>query len=115
MDFKKTIKELRQNNNISQKKLAEIVECSQSIICDYENGKSEPSLLMLKKISKYFNVSIDYLVGNANEEGMIIMQNELSEDENYLIDLVRQLDMKDKSTIYELTELMVQAKKNKTK
>lgn len=39
------------------------------------------------------------------------MQNELSEDENYLIDLVRRLEIKDKNTIYELTELMVQSKK----
>ena len=41
-------------------------------------------------------MSIDYLVNNSNEEGLIIMQNELSKDENYLIDLVRRLEIKDK-------------------
>ncbi len=109
------LKTIRQEQKITQKEIANNLNKSITTICDWERGRTEPSIEDLTKLSKIFNVSIDYLVNNSNEEGLIIMQNELSEDENYLIDLVRQLDMKDKSTIYELTELMVQAKKNKTK
>ena len=59
MNFSQRLRELRQANDTSQKKLAELIECSQSIICDYENEKSEPSLLMLAKLSKCFKVSIE--------------------------------------------------------
>lgn len=109
------LKTIRQEKKITQKEIANTLNKSITTICDWERGRTEPSIDDLSKISKFFNVSIDYLVGNANEEGFIVIQNELSEDENYLIDLVRQLNMKDKSTIYELAELMVQAKKIKTK
>ncbi|MDE6155538.1 MAG: helix-turn-helix domain-containing protein, partial [Eubacterium sp.] len=34
----------------------------QEALSHYENDKREPSLAMLKKMSEYFNVSIDYLI-----------------------------------------------------
>ncbi len=114
------LKDLRTQKQIFQKQIANDLKISYvSQSTDYltntygswERGNTEPPIDMLIALAKYFNVPVDYLIGNANEDSIIIIQNELSEDENYLIDLVRQLNMKDKSTIYELTELMVQAKK----
>lgn len=98
MEFKTKIKELRQEKNISQKTLANKIECSQSIICDYENGKSEPSLIMLKKLSNVFNVSIDYLIGNASEDNVII-NNTLTANENYIIKLFREMPTEHKTEL----------------
>jgi len=109
------LKDLRTQKQIFQKQVANDLKIETNTYGSWERGNTEPPIDMLIALAKYFNVPVDYLIGNANEDSIIIIQNELSEDENYLIDLVRQLDMKDKSTIYELTELMVQAKKNKTK
>ncbi len=109
------LKDLRTQKQIFQKQIANDLKIETNTYGSWERGNTEPPIDMLIALAKYFNVPVDYLIGNANEDSIIIIQNELSEDENYLIDLVRQLNMKDKSTIYELTELMVQAKKNKTK
>ncbi len=107
MIFSYRLRELRQTNDISQKKLAELIECSQSIICDYENGKSEPSLLMLTKLSRCFKVSIDYLVGNSSEDNLIVMNDNLNETENYLIGQLRQLNSEKKQELISYANYLV--------
>ncbi len=39
---------------------------SREALSHYETGKREPSLDMLNKLSKYFNVSIDYLINGED-------------------------------------------------
>ena len=47
----------------TQKQLAEKLNTTNSSVCDWECGRSEPDIATLKKIAKYFNVSTDYLLG----------------------------------------------------
>ena len=60
------IKELREENNITQSELAKVFEVSKSIISKWENGKSTPTTFYLDMISYYFGVSISYLLGITN-------------------------------------------------
>ena len=69
MEVGKKLKELRTNKKLSQKKLSQILECSQSVICDYENLKVEPTETVIKKIAQYFEVSSDYLIGLEDDLG----------------------------------------------
>lgn len=62
--FGKKLKELRQEKNISQQKLAFEIHYAQSIICDWENGKAEPSAPAIIAVADYFDVSCDYLLRN---------------------------------------------------
>ncbi len=55
------LKSLREENNISQKYLANILKIAPSNISKYESGNLEINSDVLFKISEYFNVSIDYL------------------------------------------------------
>ncbi len=64
--FKDRLKELRIENNVSQLELAKVVNMSKMAISHWENGHSEPSIAQLKELSKFFNVSVDYLIGNTN-------------------------------------------------
>ena len=57
------LKELRNENGISQTKLAEDLGVTQVCICKYESGQREPDIATIIKISKYFKVSTDYLLG----------------------------------------------------
>lgn len=57
------VKELRKENGYTQKVMAEKLGTTNSAICDWEKGRSEPDLEMLKKIAELFSVSTDYLVG----------------------------------------------------
>ena len=58
----KGLKEIRKSRNLNQQKVAIDLNISREALSHYENGKREPSLEMLNKLSKYFNVSIDYLI-----------------------------------------------------
>lgn len=64
--FSKRLKELRIKNNLTQFQLAEILNVSGSTITMYENSKRTPDINTIIKISIYFNVSIDYLLGLSN-------------------------------------------------
>ena len=62
----KGLKMIRKEKNLNQLKVALDLNISREALSHYENGKREPSLAMLNKMSDYFNVSIDYLI-NAKE------------------------------------------------
>ena len=65
--FNERLKELREDNNLKQRELAEILMIDQRSLSFYEIGKYEPNLETLKRISLYFNVSTDYLLGLTDE------------------------------------------------
>ena len=56
------LKKIRKMKNLNQQKVAMDLNISREALSFYENGKREPSLTMLVNMSKYFNVSIDYLI-----------------------------------------------------
>ena len=58
------LKELRQEKGLNQKELASQVETTQRNISNWENGNSEPDIQMLIRMSKFFEVSVDYLLNN---------------------------------------------------
>lgn len=58
----KGLKAVRKERNLNQLKVAMDLNISREALSHYENGKREPSLDMLNKLSEYFNVSIDYLI-----------------------------------------------------
>ena len=58
----KGLKLIRKSRNLNQQKVAMDLNISREALSHYENGKREPSLDMLIKLSKYFDVSIAYLI-----------------------------------------------------
>ncbi len=56
------LKQERKRRNLNQQKVAMDLNISREALSHYENGKREPSLDMLLKMSDYFNVSINYLI-----------------------------------------------------
>ena len=56
------IKILRKKKKITQLKMAMDLNMNQNTLSRYENGKREPSITELIKISDYFDVSIDYIL-----------------------------------------------------
>lgn len=67
--FKNVIKDLRESQEMSQYELAQALQVSQSAVAKWELGKTEPSASALISISKYFNVSVDYLLELVDEFG----------------------------------------------
>ena len=58
----KGLKLIRKSKNLNQLKVAMDLNISREALSYYENGKREPSIQMLNKMSKYFDVSIDFLI-----------------------------------------------------
>ncbi len=57
------IRDLREDRDLSQKDLAEYLNCSQVCYSYYEIGKRDIPTQILIKLSQYYNVSVDYLLG----------------------------------------------------
>lgn len=63
MSFGKRLRQLRADKEITQLQLSEILDTAKSNISKYETDTIEPNISMLRKLGKYFNVSVDYLLG----------------------------------------------------
>ena len=63
----KMIRKLRKDFNISQVELASKLGVTKQCVSNWENDNILPSIEMLIKIAKYFNVSTDYLLGISSE------------------------------------------------
>lgn len=57
---------IRKQKAYSQLKVAMDLSISREALSHYENGKRSPDIQMLRAMSQYFNVSIDFLV-NGDE------------------------------------------------
>ena len=57
------INELLKSEGLNQSKLANGIGVNQSTVCNWLNGKKEPSIESLWKLADFFDVSGDYLIG----------------------------------------------------
>ncbi len=56
------LKAIRKQKKLNQLKVAMDMNISREALSHYETGKRSPDIQMLRQLSDYFNVSIDYLV-----------------------------------------------------
>ena len=61
--FAERLIELRQGEGLSRSDLAGVLGVSHSAVCSWENGVCSPSIWSLIKLSEYFGVRVNYLVG----------------------------------------------------
>ena len=64
--FGEKLKMLREERNIKQNEVAAIFMINRSTYGKWENDASKPDIDTLTKLANYFNVSVDYLLGNTN-------------------------------------------------
>ena len=57
------LKELRLEKQLTQKQLAVILQCNQSMITRWEKEECEPTESVIRRAALYFGVSADYLIG----------------------------------------------------
>jgi len=61
------LKSIRKARNINQVDIAEFLNCKQNTYQQYESGKRQIPLDLLKKLSFFYNTSIDYLLEITDE------------------------------------------------
>ena len=57
------IRDLREDHDLLQRELAAYLNCSQRTYSNYELGQRDIPTDVLIKLSNYYNVSVDYLLG----------------------------------------------------
>lgn len=66
--MKEILKELRVKNRYSQELLAKVLGISRQAYMKYESGEVEPSLEVVRKLCKIYNVTSDYLIYNGEKQ-----------------------------------------------
>jgi len=57
------IRNLREDADLKQRELAEILNCSQRVYSNYERGDLDIPTEVLIKLSEYYHTSVDYILG----------------------------------------------------
>lgn len=89
------IKELRKANNKTQRDIANLTGYGQTLVSKWENFEREPDNSTLKKIANYFNVSVDYLIGNEQELKKVGIQPTYTATQQKILNLISDMSEED--------------------
>ena len=67
MDMILRIRDLREDRDLKQREIAELLLCDQSLYSKYERGERELPLHLAIQLAEFYDVSVDYLVGLTDE------------------------------------------------
>ncbi|MBE5960071.1 MAG: helix-turn-helix transcriptional regulator [Lachnospiraceae bacterium] len=93
MNFNIRLKQLRQKHKLTQSELADILGLKPTAVSNYESRRNEPSFDKLIALSKYFDVSCDYLLG-ISDAYLPVGGEVLDKDIVDFFNLYQQLDPK---------------------
>ena len=65
------LKNIREDNDIKQRQIAEILNVSQNTYSQYETGVIPLTAETLIKLADYYNVSTDYLLGRTDNTNLL--------------------------------------------
>lgn len=57
------IKDLREDRDLTQKEIADYLHIRQNTYCQYENEQRQIPLSCLISLARFYNTSVDYLLG----------------------------------------------------
>lgn len=88
--------ELRMEKKLSQRAIASILNVSQGTYNNWENSRTQPSIEQLIALSSLFNVSIDYIVGNSDECGIVTVEKSANLEDISLLNSFKKLSETEK-------------------
>lgn len=94
--FASRIKLLRKNKHKTQTDLAQLLDVSKTQISDIENGKTTTSIERLYALADFFDVPLDYLVGNgifSNWEEIIERKEQVIDSLEETVPMLKELNL----------------------
>ena len=61
------IRDLREDHDLTQKQMASKLNCSQQVYSNYELGQRDIPTDILIKLSAFYHVSVDYILGISDD------------------------------------------------
>ena len=68
MDYRERMRNLREDNDLTQAELGRLLNKSQQGYNHIESGRAELKIEDLKKLCDFYNVSADYILGLTDEK-----------------------------------------------
>lgn len=62
------LKDLREDNDLTQTQIAKLLNVRQNTYSQYENGKRDIPINLLWKLADFYETSVDYLIGRVNKK-----------------------------------------------
>ena len=69
MDYRERLRALREDHDLSQEQVGEVINKSQQGYSHIENGRAELKIEDLKTLCRFYEVSADYLIGYTDDPG----------------------------------------------
>ncbi len=69
MEMNERLKELRTERGLTLKQTSQALQLTLSAYANYEHGIREPSVEIIRRICRFFEVSADYLIGLEDDTG----------------------------------------------
>lgn len=66
MNYYPRLRDLREDRDLTQDELVQILDMHKTTYTNYEQGKREPPFELIIKLAKFYNVTIDYIAGLTN-------------------------------------------------
>lgn len=70
MPYYRRIRDLREDKDLTQKEMGQILCCSQRVYSNYERGDIDLPTEILIRLADFHQVSVDYLLNRTNEPKM---------------------------------------------
>lgn len=83
------LKELRIQNNYTQEELSQKLGITQYTYSNYEIGKTEPKIEIIKKIADFYNIDTDYLIERKNPNDL----GHITKEQVDLFKMIKQLSL----------------------
>jgi transcriptional regulator with XRE-family HTH domain len=121
--FHERLKELRKKNNLTQTELSEAMHTTKGTVSIWERGVRKPDFVMFEQLADYFDVSLDYLLGNSDDatprpqpaDTDAIMHDEFDEytDFVYVAKMLAQVSSPSLKTIQDVVTAFYRSDKSK--
>ena len=102
------LKELRLTANLTQQQVAAGIDISRSTLSQYENGLIEPTASVIAKLSKFFQISSDFILGLEDDFGSKTyekLQNAVTPEERKILNAYRNLSPSNREMILRMLDI----------
>jgi len=102
------LNKLRQERGLTQQELADLFHISNSTISSYETGNRIPDVEFLLKLSKFYNISSDYIIGLSDSRLPLDIMNSIVADQvsyQSVIEKIQKLPVERKRTLLAILDI----------
>lgn len=110
MAFYQRLRDLKEDSDMTQKQVADIIGVSINHYGKYERGETDIPFEKAVMLAEYYNVSLDYLAGRTNNQKGFFSPT-LTAEEEQLVEIFRSLTERNKGKLELFLEQITKAPK----